>query len=140
MSDEKKQHLEFLQNSILRMNTNSFQIKSIAVTLLTALFAVYASNQKPIFIFLSLIPIIVFWLLDSFYLQQERKFRGLYNDVAGITSLNEIKDYEMAIDKYKSDNFSYRKAFLSKSILTIYLPILLLTSIIWVYVKFFNKC
>jgi hypothetical protein len=32
MEIDKKQHLEFFQNIITRMNTNSFQIKGLGIT------------------------------------------------------------------------------------------------------------
>jgi hypothetical protein len=126
MKEEKRQHLEFLQSVITRMNTNSFQIKGLAITLVTALMAIYASNPKVIFIYLGIPPTIVFWFLDTYYLQQERKFRGVYNDVAGIKSLHEVKDYEMPINKYVGNGFSFLEVFISKTIVWIYLPIIIL--------------
>jgi hypothetical protein len=83
MEEEKRQHLEFIQNVITRMNTNSFQIKGLAVSIVTALMAIYASTPKIILIFIGIPPTVLFWFLDSYYLQQERKFRGVYNDVTG---------------------------------------------------------
>jgi hypothetical protein len=49
--EEKRQHLEFIQNIITRMNTNSFQIKGMTVTIVTALIAIYASTTNPVFVF-----------------------------------------------------------------------------------------
>lgn len=40
MADEQLKHLEFIQNVITRMNTNSFQIKAWAVTIVSALLAI----------------------------------------------------------------------------------------------------
>ena len=77
MFEAKKQHLEFIQSVITRMNTNSFQIKGMAVAIVSALLAVYAATNNAAFIFLSIVPTILFWLLDSYCLQQERKFRGV---------------------------------------------------------------
>jgi len=78
-------HLEFVQAVVTRMNTNSFQIKSWSVTILAALLAVYASTKNELFILISLIPTTIFWLLDAYYLMRERKFRGLYNDISGVS-------------------------------------------------------
>ena len=75
------------------MNSNSFQIKGLAITLVTALMAVYASTNYVAFIYLGLAPLLLFWFLDSYYLQQERKFRGVYNDVTGLKSDVEVKLY-----------------------------------------------
>ena len=126
MTQEKMQHLEFIQNNISRMNTNSFQIKGIAITIVTALLAIYVNNNNICFVFLPVFPTVLFWFLDSYYLQQERKLRGLYNDVAGLNSSNSVRDYEMPISSYTGNGFSFSESFLSKTIIWIYLPIILL--------------
>ncbi|MBO4675896.1 MAG: hypothetical protein J5601_07440, partial [Elusimicrobiaceae bacterium] len=41
----KMQHLEFIQNVITRMNTNSFQIKELTILIVTACLAIYASDK-----------------------------------------------------------------------------------------------
>lgn len=81
MSEKKIKHLEFIQNIITRMNQNSFLIKGWAVTLISALLALYANNGKKLFVLISVFPVAVFMLLDSYYLWQERKFRCLYNKI-----------------------------------------------------------
>jgi hypothetical protein len=75
------------------MNTNSFQIKGMAVTIVSALLAIYATTSNIMFVFLAIAPTILFWFLDSYYLQQERKFRGVYNNVTGLKNDVEIKPY-----------------------------------------------
>ena len=81
MNEEKIKHLEFIQGVINRMNSNSFQIKGWMITIVAALLALYASSSNVAYIFVGIVPTILFWLLDSYYLQQERKFRGVYDDV-----------------------------------------------------------
>lgn len=81
MKQERIKHLEFIQNVITRMNQNSFMIKGWAITIVSALLALYASNNKKIFLLVSVFPTVVFMLLDSYYLWQERKFRNLYNKI-----------------------------------------------------------
>lgn len=139
MIEEKRQHLEFIQNIITRMNTNSFQIKGLAVTLVTALLAIYASTPKLIFIFLGIPPTFLFWFLDSYYLLQERKFRGVYNDVTGLKEIIHVKPYEMPIQKYtkKIDKqFSYWNVFVSKTIIWLYLSVIVFLLIISILLKF----
>ena len=81
MGQEKIQHLEFIQNIINRMNSNSFQIKEWMITIVSALLAFYASSGNEIYIFVAVAPTLLFWYLDAYYLQQERGFRKLYNDI-----------------------------------------------------------
>lgn len=120
MSDENKiKHLEFLQNIITRMNTNSFQLKGWAVAIVSALFALSAGTSKEIFVLIALFPTILFWFLDAYYLQIERKFRKLYNDI--VNGAGDIKNFEMPIHKYKEVGF-WNVVF-SKTIFPFYLVI-----------------
>jgi hypothetical protein len=136
MGEEKRQHLEFIQNVITRMNTNSFQIKGMAVTIVSALIAIYATTTNTAFIFLGIIPTILFWFLDSYYLQQERKFRGVYNNVAGLKNDIEIKLYEMPIQKFKGGQYCFYKVFFSKTIAWLYGTIVFLLLLGWLILKF----
>lgn len=85
MSDEKKiKHLEFIQNVITRMNSNSFMIKGWAVTLVAALFALSnktADTEHNLYL-ISFIPVPIFWLLDGFFIATERRFKNLYKSVS----------------------------------------------------------
>jgi len=85
MSPEKIKHLEFIQNVITRMNANSFQIKGWSIVIASALLAIYASTKDNYFFLVAMFPTLIFWFLDTYYLTQERKFRGLYDDVAGVS-------------------------------------------------------
>lgn len=124
MTDDKIKHLEFIQNVITRMNINSFQIKGWAVTIVSALLAVYASTKNDCFILVSIFPVIVFWFLDTYYLTQERRFRGLYNDVAGISeNPKQLKSFEMRPDLYTGGKYSYWNVFISITIIKLYLPL-----------------
>lgn len=137
MTNENLKHLEFIQNVITRMNGNSFQIKSWTVTIVSALLAIYASTQNNYFILAALFPTIVFWFLDSYYLMQERKFRGLYNDVAGISSdPREIKAFEMRPDLYVGGTHSFISVFFSITILQIYLSLILLLATLFVIFEY----
>jgi hypothetical protein len=126
MDEDKRKHLDYLQAIITRMNTNSFQIKNMAVVILTAMFALFAATPKVLLIFLSGFPLIIFWLLDAYYLQQERKFRALYEDVAGLTNHFEIITYDMSPDKYTGNGCSFTESFFSKTILSFYGPLFII--------------
>ncbi|MCB1066077.1 MAG: hypothetical protein KDN20_24560 [Verrucomicrobiae bacterium] len=82
MNENKLKHLEFIQNIIARMSTNSFMVKGWSVTLVAAIFALAASEANQSFAVVVFLPIIAFWVLDSFFLFQERGFRALYRKVA----------------------------------------------------------
>lgn len=125
MTPEKIKHLEMVQNIITRMNTNSFQIKSMTVTIAAALMAIYASNKNESFILVAIVPAFIFWFLDAFYLMQERKFRGLYNNIISQTK-EQYQSFEMNINSYKGGEYAFRKIFISTTIIAFYGPILLI--------------
>lgn len=137
MSNEKLKHLEFIQNIITRMNTNSFQIKGWSIVIVSALSAIYASTKNKYFFLVAVLPTLIFWFLDAYYLNQERKFRGLYDDVAGVTDKpKKIKLFAMRPDLYVNGKYSYWSAFFSGTILKMYLSIIVILIGIFSYLKF----
>ena len=121
--ENKTKHLEFVQSVITRMNTNSFQLKGWMITIVSALLALYASSSNCNYIFVAIVPTLVFWFLDAYYLQQERKFRGLYEDIVN----DMIKPFSMPIKDYKyiktnrvSKKYCYCNAFFSPTIWPLY--------------------
>ncbi|HGF3713741.1 TPA: hypothetical protein ACF5B0_004320 [Vibrio parahaemolyticus] len=117
MNESNLKHLEFIQNVITRMNTNSFQIKNWAVTLSSALLAIYSSTNNINFFYISALPIITFWSLDAYYLQQERKYRALFDDVVNfIDSSNPIPVFTMDTRKYVNGRYSYFNCFISRTL------------------------
>ena len=137
MTPDNIKHLEFIQNVITRMNANSFQIKGWSIVIVSAMLAIYASSNNSFFFIAATFPTIVFWFLDSYYLNQERKFRGLYNDVAGITeNPKDIKLFEMRPDLYIGKKYSYWSSFFSITILKMYLSIVVILVGLFTYFEF----
>ena len=123
-----EKHLEFLQNNIARMNQCSFQMKGWMITVVTALLALFAAsinadtgNGNTAYIYIAIVPTMIFWVLDSYYLQQERKFCGIYNDLIGITSIIEIQEFEMPLRKYIGPNYCLLRILFSKTEWPLYL-------------------
>ena len=136
MEPDKLKHLEFIQNVITRMNTNSFQIKGWAITIVAATLALYASTKNECFILVGVFPSIIFWFLDAYYLTQERKFRGLYNDVAGVSEKPfDLKPFAMRPDLYVGGKYHYCKVFWSTTIWKLYLPVIIMLTGIFIYLK-----
>ena len=81
MSEQPKvneKHLDHIQAVITRHNSNSFMIKGWAITICTVVLTVAGTWKEPVIALISLVPILVFWLLDSFYLANERCYVSLY--------------------------------------------------------------
>lgn len=70
-------HVEMSQGIITRMASNSSNCKNWCITVITAILALYASkdNCPPLLILVALIPNLLFYLTDCFYLGLERLFR-----------------------------------------------------------------
>ena len=98
MEENTLKHLEFLQSNISRMSQCSFQMKGLEIAILAALLAIYAasisrvSGGNPLFILITVIPTVIFWILDSYYLSKEKDYRELYNSVAGLNSTSKKID------------------------------------------------
>lgn len=135
MEPEKLKHLEFIQSVITRMNTNSFQIKGWAITIVSASLALYASTENDYFVLVGIFPSLIFWFLDAYYLTLDRRFRCLYSDAAGITNFDSNTElFSIAIEPYKKKE-SYCRAFWANTIRNLYLPIILMLTGIFIYLK-----
>lgn len=77
----KLKHLDMIEAIIERMSKNCFQLKGWTMTLVVAVSALASQSSDKRFIVLAFIPILGFWILDSFYLQQERKYKLLYKNI-----------------------------------------------------------
>lgn len=133
-SDHKEQHmqyLEFIQNIINRHNANSFQIKTFAITIFSAITALYISNQVTCIYLISIIVIVILWFLDATYLSQEWQFRELYDEAIN----NKIKVYTMSINKYKITICDFFVIMFSKTIAPLYISLLIMQILVIIYMR-----
>jgi hypothetical protein len=79
MSEAKFKHLDYLQTTITRMAQNSFVIKGWSITLISALIALSANDSNKNYVLVAYFPCLIFWILDGYFLSQERLFRDLYD-------------------------------------------------------------
>lgn len=80
-------HLKIMQGVIERMAENSRACKIWCVTLVSASLILVAITDNPDYILVALVPIVMFLILDTYYLALERAFRGSYN-----TFVEELKN------------------------------------------------
>ena len=119
------------------MNINSFQIKGWAITIVSATLAISVSTKNQCFVLIGLFPTILFWFLDANYLTQEKRFRSLHNDVAGVSEEPVVpnpKSFTMNIEPYEETE-PFRKAFWSDTIAILYLAVLILLIVIFTYLN-----
>lgn len=121
-------HLEFVQNIITRMNTNSFIIKGWAITLVSALFALAAKDADRLYVLIAYVPIPMFWIMDGFYLSKERQFRDLYKR---ITSLDELNiNFLMETGEYNQGRNTWCSSLISTTIWPFYGALIIVTLIV----------
>jgi hypothetical protein len=105
--EKKHKHLEFLQAAISRMAGNLFLLKGWSITLIAALFALSAKDSNKLYMLLAYYPLLVFWVLDGYFLSLERRFRALYDHVRGLSE-DQI-DFSMDTRPYEDE---YRNTWL----------------------------
>lgn len=125
-------HLNMIQGVISRLETNSFTLKALAITLASAVLTFIGTLQNPNWVFAvaGYMPILIFWIMDAHYLRLGRMFRELYNAVR----LGEVKDpFTMNYWEYGSKAQCTLRIALSWSISWFYFVILLAFAIITLY-------
>ena len=127
--ENKRKHLELIQGIISRMAGNSFFLKGWAITLIAALFALSSKDANTQYIFIAYFPVIVFWILDGYFILQERLFRDLYDHVRELSE-KEIT-FSMDTKKYKSKaRNSWMASIFSITLLYFYLSLIAIMLII----------
>jgi hypothetical protein len=129
--ENKLKHLEFIQGLINRISGNSFILKGWSVTLIAALFALAAKDADRIYALLAYYPIILFWILDGYFLSVERRYRALYDQVRKLP-IDHI-DFSMDTTEFSADHRNtWHAAMFSQTLLIYYgaLAALLLWAIV----------
>ena len=80
-SADKHKHLDLISQIIARMAQNSFSVRSWCVTVTSAVITLSVAEDSSLLALAALVPIIIFWVIDAYYLAQERQFRVLYDRV-----------------------------------------------------------
>ena len=72
-------YLTIIQSVISRMAANSSSCKTWCITLVSAIVVIISKNDDPNYVWIAIIPILLFFFLDTYYLSLERQFREVYN-------------------------------------------------------------
>ena len=135
--EKKMKHLELIQGVINRMAHCSFLLKGWSVILVSGLFALAAKDANPLFVYLAYLPVIAFWVLDGYYLYQERLYRKLYGEVRKKKA--EDIDFGMNVSRFKGeDKATWPESIISISMLLFH-GILIVTVIVVMLVCIANK-
>ncbi len=126
--------LEFLQNIIARLNNNSFNIKVFATTIFGLLITLYIEKKNILFIYVCLVCMIMFTLMDSLYLCNERKFRKIYESLIKSSKDKDLKVFQYDINNIK--DITFFNVTVSYSILLIYLS--MISVLIFIAIFYYN--
>lgn len=133
--ENKRKHLEFIQNIISRMAGNLFFLRGWTITLIAALLALFArGNNTNYIIYFLIVLTLVFWILDGYFLSQERLYRDLYNYVRKLKE--EEIDFSMDTSEYKKfkkNTLIY--SMFSSTLLVFYLPLIITATVIAYFLK-----
>lgn len=131
--ESKIKHLEFIQNIITRMNSNSFLIKGWTITIVSALYALAAKDSNFSYVYVSLMSVLIFWILDGFYISQERQYRELYKMVS---SKNETEiDFNLDASIFCNGKRTWIAGFFSKTLVPFYGISILIICIVILFIK-----
>lgn len=118
------EEIKIIQDIIKRMADNSFKIKAWAITLVVATLLIKSNVNNS---FIAFIPLITFWFLDAYYLQQEKIFRKVYDDKVENKTTNDSTMFIINPNSFKKDVSSiFFIMFWNKSITPLYVTILTL--------------
>lgn len=129
----KVKHLEMIENIIQRMANNSFLLKGWSISLIVAIFVLSDTQMNQRYFLFCYVPVILFWALDSYYLQMERKYITLYNK---IRVSNELVDFDLSIkdityDNIKNSSLKYVNCLFSVSEWLFYCPIAIVLTVVF---------
>ena len=93
-------HLEMTQAVINRLGSNSSWIKSWSIILIVTAMVLIARQdiQNPYFVLVPILPALGFWILDGYFLWQERLFRQVYGEIR----VQSDTDFEMNPMKHRN--------------------------------------
>jgi hypothetical protein len=120
--ENKRTHLGMIQNVVNRLSRNSFLLKGWSVVLVSALFALAGGVNNIYFVYIAYFPLLAFWVLDAYFLHQERLFRKLYDHVRGLEEEN--IDFSMDTSVFRGKVDSWLNVVFSKTLLIFHLTIL----------------
>ena len=94
------EHLKMTQAVINRLGRDSFLVKGWSMTIIVAAMVLIAKSdiQNPYFVLGLIVPVFGFWILDGYFLRQERLFREIYNEIR----IQGNTDFEMDAQKHKN--------------------------------------
>ncbi|HEX8071572.1 MAG TPA: hypothetical protein VF546_16580 [Pyrinomonadaceae bacterium] len=116
--EKKLKHLDLIQGVITRMAGNSFYLKGWCVTVVAAILGLASKDTNKKFLAVIYYPIIMFWIIDGYYLFQEKLYRRLFDDVRKTDEAS--IDFSMDTRPYKGKKTNWLSTMFSHTLLIFY--------------------
>lgn len=127
--EDRRKHLEFISSAIGRMAASSAAAKGWSVTLAGAAFGVALVRDSWPFFALGMLVLVAFAILDSRYLENERRARGVYDAVADDNTVVPLSMRGLATAASPS-RWWWPKKYLSWSVMYFYGPLVVVGGIL----------
>ena len=135
-SEAVRAHLAGLQGTVSRLAGNSAQCKTWAVTLTAALLALTLEKGIAVAMPVAALPIVIFALLDTYYLSLERRTRNLYiafaDKIRGDVVPESAEALLFSFGRTQT-NVTFRACLRSGSVWIFYLGLLLLAAVAFLF-------
>jgi hypothetical protein len=132
--------IDLIQGIINRMSQNSFLLKGWSITIIVAVLALtkdtIITKDITYFSLILLIPLLVFWFLDAFFLHKERCYIKLYDWVIENRLKTEDFQYNLNYKRFEKEIGSVGKIMLSSTLIIFYG----ITALILLGITIYNIC
>ena len=139
-------HLTILSGLIQRMSENRRSCKLWCVTLVSAILVLATRNKGAQYALIALLPTVILWVLDSYYLGLERRFRDSYSKFVGKVHGSDVKMTDLYFvaptgsdikcffwSRYVVEQFLW-SLFRSMSSVLFYFPLGVAVVLAWIFV------
>jgi len=130
--------LTILQDVIARMAANSASAKTWCIALVSAILVLLTDRPVPALIIIALVPVLLFCLLDTYYLALEKDFRDRYNDLVDKIHEGKAELHDMFVvlppGHKPPTRQSASNALTSLAIWPFYTILILLLIVVWLVV------
>ena len=134
-NENRVAHLQMIQEVINRLANNSSLIKGWSVTVVAALFTVGVFGERSEILLAAFATTGFFWVLDAYYLRQERLFRNLYSSVHTAKPSTLAQPFGMDTNSLKSNSNHYIKVLLRPPLSIFYAAILLAAGVVAILIS-----
>lgn len=127
-------HITNLQGIIARMSQLSANTKTWCITVIAAIFVISTNLTDLSVIWVSIVPLFLFLVMDMQYLALERRFRDMYDDFISGLHKGEVTEEMIFVikpwDDWQAMLLHFFKAFFSFAIIPFYGLLLFLIALI----------